>query len=113
MYRVFRSYHQKNFPVGLHDAYDAQDREAEEADANKHANPGCCIDLVIVGGFKQWVEAVFPNPDLWITSSDYRDKAAIQKYLPKENFVIEKNASSGFFVWSNIKMFMYLVKTHF
>ena len=54
-----------------------------------------------------------PNPDLWITSSDYRDKAAIQKYLPKENFVIEKNASSGFFVWSNIKMFMYLVKTHF
>lgn len=58
VYRVFRSYHQKNFPVGLHDAYNAQDREAEEADANKHANPGCCVDVVIVGGFKQWVEAV-------------------------------------------------------
>ena len=58
MYGIFRSYHQKNFPVGLHDAYDAQDREAEEADANKHANPGCRIDVVVVGGFKQWVEAV-------------------------------------------------------
>ena len=35
-----------------------------------------------------------PHHDLWITSSDYRDKATIQKYLAKENFVIDKNASS-------------------
>lgn len=35
-----------------------------------------------------------PHPDLWITSSGYRDKATIQKYLPKENFVIGKHASS-------------------
>lgn len=56
--RNLRSYRQKNFPAGLHDAYDAKNGQAEEADAHKYADPGSPIDVIIVSGFKQWVEAV-------------------------------------------------------
>lgn len=56
--RALSSHRQKNFPVGLHDAYYAKNRQTEETDADKHANPGRPIDVIIVSGFKQWVEAV-------------------------------------------------------
>ncbi|KAK2503856.1 hypothetical protein MC885_003298 [Smutsia gigantea] len=56
--RASKSHRQKDFPVGLHDAYNAQDRQAEEADAHKHANPGGPVDVIVVRGFQQGIEAV-------------------------------------------------------
>lgn len=49
---------QEHFPVGLHDSYNGENRQAEEADAHKHAYPSCPKDVIVVGGFKQRVETV-------------------------------------------------------
>lgn len=55
---VVRSYRQEYFPVGLHNSYNGENRQAEEADAHKHAYPSCPVDVIVVGGFKQRVETV-------------------------------------------------------
>lgn len=58
MGKLCYTYHEQQGPIGLNDSNDTKDRQSKECEANKDANPGSSVDVIVFCGFQQRVETM-------------------------------------------------------